>query len=111
MTAASTAGFRTALAGRIKIDGTATTDRIAVLPVPDILEVTGAEFRILEAFLGDGADNETIARRCGLARDTVKTHFHRIMRRADVPNRTALAVLILTGQKRVRTVRSPVEPL
>lgn len=68
------------------------------------LELTRAERRVIEALLVDGAGNETLARRCGIKRDTAKSHVTRVLKRADLPNRTALVIEIMSGRMRMRTV-------
>lgn len=52
---------------------------------------------MLEAFLIDGADNATIARRLGISVDTVRVQFTRIRTRTGLTSKTALAVAVLSG--------------
>jgi DNA-binding NarL/FixJ family response regulator len=65
-----------------------------------IIEVTPGEWRVLTAFLYDGASNPTLALRLGIDIMTVKSHLSRIMQRANVDNRAALAIAIARGHVR-----------
>lgn len=66
------------------------------------MTVTPRQWDVLHELLKDGADNETIARRLGIARDTVKSHVQQMLVGADVRNRTALVVLVIGGSLTVR---------
>jgi DNA-binding NarL/FixJ family response regulator len=59
-----------------------------------VLVVSASERRVLEAFMFDGSDNETIARRLSLTSDTVRTHLRNIYARAGIHTRTELALAI-----------------
>jgi len=49
--------------------------------------------------LSEGATNREIGRRLRLAEGTVKVHLNHIYRKLGIPNRTTLAVLVLTKTK------------
>lgn len=56
------------------------------------------EIQVLDHFLRDGADNETIGRRMKpdpLSIETIKTHMRRIYARCGIFNRVALALAII----------------
>lgn len=50
---------------------------------------------MLRGLLFDGADNATLARRLEVDVETVKTYVGQMLRRTQIPNRTALAVAVL----------------
>jgi DNA-binding NarL/FixJ family response regulator len=61
--------------------------------------VTPAERRVLEEFVKDGADNAVIAFRLHCQPATIKFHFYQLFQKANVSNRTALALWwIRTGR-------------
>ena len=70
-------------------------------PVSRIVRVTHREREVLDAFMLDGAANETIARRLEVTIDTVKTHIKNLLRAFDVPTRTALALEVERGHCQV----------
>ena len=69
---------------------------------PRIVVVTPAQREMIGIFMSDGADPDTVARRMGIARGTAYNRFTRILRRAGVPNRTALALALERGQIKLR---------
>jgi DNA-binding NarL/FixJ family response regulator len=71
--------------------------------LPRIVALTPAERRVLEAFLTDGCDNATLARRLGCAHETVKSHLRAVLRATGCPDRAALAVALLRGRVAIRT--------
>lgn len=79
-------------------------------PAPRIVRVTPAQREMIGIFMTDGADPETVARRMGITRGTAYNRFTRIMRRAGVPNRTALALALERGQIKLRVQESRTEP-
>jgi DNA-binding NarL/FixJ family response regulator len=54
--------------------------------------ITPAERRVLEELVRDGADNYVIAERLGCKQATVKFHMYGLFQKANVSNRTALAL-------------------
>lgn len=52
--------------------------------------------REIVVLVSEGRSNKEIARRLGLTDGTVKIHLHKIYRKLDVSNRTALAALALS---------------
>ena len=75
------------------------------------IELTPAEYRVLTAFLHDGASNPTLARRLGINIMTVKSHLGQIMRRSGVETRAGLAVAVARGHVRfVQRKRRHVPP-
>ena len=71
-------------------------------PAPRILRVTAAQREMIGIFMADGADPNTIAHRMGIARGTAYNRFTRILTKAGVPNRTALALALERGQIKLR---------
>jgi DNA-binding NarL/FixJ family response regulator len=65
---------------------------------PRPFRLTIGQGQVLRAFLIDGADNATIARRCGIKLDTVKTHMRLILKSAGVHNRATLALAVERGE-------------
>jgi DNA-binding NarL/FixJ family response regulator len=84
----------TALTGR-RIEVHEASPASALRFVPRTVVVTPAQKLVLDCLLEDGADNRTIGRRLGSSEETVKTHVRDLLRRFDVPNRTALVCEIL----------------
>jgi DNA-binding NarL/FixJ family response regulator len=80
-------------------------------PVTRIIRLTPRESQVLDAFMIDGADNPTIARRLMIRPATAKTHMKNILRAFDVGNRTALALEVERGHARVATIslRTPLK--
>ena len=74
------------------------------------LVLTSHQRRVLDAFMRDGADNDTVARRVGLSVDTTKCHMRAVFAQAGVPNRAALALELVRGRAVVRG-RLPRRPL
>jgi DNA-binding NarL/FixJ family response regulator len=72
-------------------------------PVPRIAVLTPAEHRVLRAFLHDGADNPTLARRCDVSTETIRSHIRRILAATGCTSKAALAVAALTGRLAFRT--------
>jgi DNA-binding NarL/FixJ family response regulator len=62
------------------------------------IELTPGEWRVYCALRYDGAGNEIIARRLGIALDTVKTHMRRIMVKAGCDSRAALLAAELNDE-------------
>lgn len=77
---------------------------LTVMPMPRVIEVTPRQKQVLDELCRDGADNETIARRLGIARDTVKTHLRDLNVKCDTANRTELAVEVLQGRIKTKVV-------
>lgn len=61
----------------------------------ELLACTPREWDVLVELCTDGSDNETIARRLQISRDTVNTHVRAMMRKANLPSRTALALAVV----------------
>lgn len=73
-----------------------------VEPGRSSLEVTPAEYRVLEAFLDGGCSNSVIAVRLQCSEDTVKTHMRHMLQKVEPgTTRAALAVGVLRGHIRV----------
>jgi DNA-binding NarL/FixJ family response regulator len=65
---------------------------------PRPFRLTIGQGQVLRAFLLDGADNATIARRCGIKPDTAKGHMREVLKTAGVSNRAALALAVERGE-------------
>jgi DNA-binding NarL/FixJ family response regulator len=72
-------------------------------PVPRLVALTPAEHRVLRAFLHDGADNPTLARRCDVSTETIRSHIRRILAATATRSKAELAVAALTGRLAFRT--------
>ena len=68
------------------------------LPEPRLVVLTHAQFVVARAFAFDGASNRTIASRCYIVEDTVKSHMKAILRACGVTDRAALAVVLWSGE-------------
>lgn len=69
--------------------------RRAVDPVPALAARLTAREREVLRLLVDGFANKQIARRLSITEKTVKTHVSSVLRKLDVPDRTAAAVLAI----------------
>lgn len=77
---------------------------LTVMPMPRVIEVTRRQKQVLDELCRDGADNETIARRLGIAHNTVKTHLRDLNAKCHTANRTELAVEVLHGRIKTKVV-------
>lgn len=73
-----------------------------------ILDCSVRQWDVLVELCRDGAMDETIGRRLYMAPDTVKSHTKALFRKAQVPNRTALAVRVLRGEYELQVCGAPV---
>lgn len=69
-----------------------------------VVDVTHRESQVAYNLVWDGADNATIARRLGLAEETVKHYMKSVLRRTGYATRTQLVVAMLRGEVRLRPV-------
>lgn len=76
---------------------------LTVMPTR-VIEVTRRQKQVLDELCWDGADNETIARRLGIAHNTVKTHLRDLNAKCHTANRTELAVEVLHGRIKTKVV-------
>lgn len=75
---------------------------------PKIIQCTDPEIRVLTELVRDGAENKIIGKRLFLSEDTIKTHMKRVNRRANMHNRTHLALSLLKGTLVVINTRGKV---
>ena len=73
---------------------------------PETAEITRKQAAVLEAFLKDGADDRTIARRIGSTYYAVQGALNEVLKATGMPSRTALAIALLRHDL-VLTVRAP----
>lgn len=76
----------------------AVSPAMSLLPEPRLVLFSHAQFVVARAFLFDGASNRTVAKRCFITEDTVKSHMKSIMRKVGVSDRTEAAVLVWSGE-------------
>lgn len=66
------------------------------------LGVSSRQYRIVQEWLKDGADAETVARRIGVRRHTVNNNLFAIQTALGFDNRVELALAIERGQSSIR---------
>lgn len=66
------------------------------------LGVSSRQYRIVQEWLKDGADAETVARRIGVRRHTVNNNLFAIQTALGFDNRVELALAIERGQSLIR---------
>ena len=82
------------LADRMGQNGTATETKLQtepLKPTPQLSNLSAREFSVLYHLL-DGLPNKEIARRLNIAEATIKVHVKAILRKAQVRNRTQIAM-------------------
>ena len=71
---------------------------------PVVADLTPVLRSIAVEIARDGATNATIGRRVHLAPGTVAIYVGRILAATGMPNRTALALALVRGELKIRTV-------
>jgi DNA-binding NarL/FixJ family response regulator len=74
---------------------------------PPVVFITYAQRAVIAELCADGASDDTIAERLGVTRNTIRTHLRILRQATGYHDRTALAVALLRGRIRLRTVSRP----
>lgn len=74
------------------------------MTVPRLVEVTQQQRAVVGELARDGASTAVIAERLGYTAPTVRSVISRVMQVAGCETRTALAVALLRGHLKLRTV-------